>query len=90
MKKQEIKSKIDAILLKIEFLRNNTSMAAETLYTIRSRESKTIEDSNLKLYEFERIGVPLEITFNYIDSELRFLFDELTECFALLEMEETA
>ena len=51
----------------------------------KSRKSDSPENSQIKLYDFERIGNRVETTFNYIDKELEVLFDELNQCLRLVE-----
>lgn len=88
MKLLELKNKINEIVLRVEYLQNNISMTAGIFDTTKSRESDTVESSLRKLYDFEKIGNRVETTFNYIDSELVFLFDELHKCLSLVDQEE--
>lgn len=84
MSNEEVRNKIDEILLKIAFLQNNVKMTADVFDGANSRKADSVENTQIKLYEFERIGSRVETTFNYIDSELEFLFDDLNDWSKLL------
>lgn len=84
MSVEELQKKIDNIMLKIVYLKNNISMSAEVICMANDRSSDTSKEARIKLYDLERIGPNIETTFNYIDSELGYLFDELNNCLSLL------
>lgn len=86
---KEIKNRIDELLLKISYIQNNVRMTADVFETAKSRKADSVENTQIKLYEFERIGIRVETTFNYIDSELSYLFEELNKCYSLLNQEVT-
>ncbi|MFI3683871.1 hypothetical protein VBG40_02020 [Vagococcus fluvialis] len=85
MENKELNNKVDEILLKIAYLQNNVKMTADVFDMAKSRKSDSTENSQIKLYEFERIGNRVETTFNYIDTELEFLFNELNQCLSLIK-----
>lgn len=85
MENETLKNEINEILLKIAFLQNNVNMTADVFDMAKSRKSDSPENSQIKLYDFERIGNRVETTFNYIDKELEVLFDELNQCLRLVE-----
>ena len=79
MDEKELVSRFDESLLKIAYLQNNVSMAKELFNAVSRMKYKTPNDLEIKLYEYERIEKNMETTFNYIDSELEFLFEEICE-----------
>lgn len=85
MNNKEIGKELEDALMKISFIQNNLFFAAEAFDDVKSKESDTREQRNLKLYGFERIGRKMETTFNYVDSELEELFKILNECINSLD-----
>ena len=79
MDQKELATRFDDILLKISYLQNNAAMAKELFCAVSTSKTCTTADANMKLYEYERVGENVETTFNYIDSELEFIFQELCE-----------
>ncbi|UUV98401.1 hypothetical protein [Vagococcus luciliae] len=85
MNNKKIGKELEDALMKISFIQNNLFFAAEVFDDVKSKESDTREQCNLKLYDFERIGRKMETTFNYVDFELEELFQILNECINSLD-----